>query len=35
MNPERWQQVRELLDRAIAAPDGQRTALLDAACTDD
>jgi eukaryotic-like serine/threonine-protein kinase len=35
MNPERWQQVRELLDRAIAAPDGQRTALLDAACSDD
>jgi non-specific serine/threonine protein kinase/serine/threonine-protein kinase len=35
MNSERWQQVRELLDRAIAAPDGQRTALLDAACSDD
>ena len=35
MNPERWQQVRQLLDRAIAAPDGQRAALLDAACSDD
>jgi serine/threonine protein kinase/tetratricopeptide (TPR) repeat protein len=35
MNPERWQQVRELFDRAIAAPDGQRTALLDSACSDD
>src|SRR5579864_6530703 len=35
MNSERWQQVRELLDRAIAAPDTQRTTLLDAACSDD
>lgn len=35
MNPEQWQRVREVLDRAIAAPDDQRTALLDAACSDD
>ena len=35
MNPEQWQRVREVLDRAIAVPDGQRTALLDAACSDD
>ena len=35
MNPERWQRVREVLDRAIAAPDGQRTALLNATCSGD
>jgi non-specific serine/threonine protein kinase/serine/threonine-protein kinase len=35
MNPERWQQVRQLFDRAVAAPDAQRTALLAASCSDD
>ena len=35
MNSERWQQVRELLNRAIAAPEAHRTALLDSACSDD
>ena len=35
MNPERWQQVRELLDLAIAAPDTERPELLAAACSGD
>jgi hypothetical protein len=35
MNPERWQQVRELLDRALAVEDSERAALLDAACAND
>ena len=28
MNPERWRQVRELLDRALALEDSERAALL-------
>jgi serine/threonine protein kinase len=35
VNPERWQQVREVFDRAIASPDDGRTAVLDAACAGD
>ena len=35
MNPERWQQVRELLDRAIAASADERPALLETACAGD
>ena len=35
MNPERWQQVRELLDRAITAPENERPALLESACGAD
>ena len=35
MNPERWQQVRELLDRAIAAPQEERSGLLETACAGD
>ncbi len=35
MNPERWQQVRQILDRAIAAPDADRPALLDSLCSGD
>lgn len=35
MNSERWQQVREILDRAIALPGGERTAYLEAACLPD
>jgi eukaryotic-like serine/threonine-protein kinase len=35
MNPERWQQIREVLDRAIASPDAERSALLDVACSGD
>ncbi len=35
MNPERWQQVRELLDLAIAAPETERSELLAAACSGD
>jgi serine/threonine protein kinase/tetratricopeptide (TPR) repeat protein len=35
MNSERWQQVREILDRAIALPGRERTAYLQAACLPD
>ena len=35
MNPERWQQVRELLDRALALQDSERTTFLDQACAGD
>jgi serine/threonine protein kinase/tetratricopeptide (TPR) repeat protein len=35
MNSERWQQVREILDRAIAMPGGERTAYLEVACLPD
>ncbi len=35
MNPERWQQVRGLLDRALAVPDFERPELLDEACSGD
>jgi eukaryotic-like serine/threonine-protein kinase len=35
MNPERWRQVRDVLDQAIAVPDAERPALLDHACGSD
>ena len=35
MNPERWQQVRELLDRAITAPEDERSTFLETACAGD
>jgi eukaryotic-like serine/threonine-protein kinase len=35
MNPERWQQVRELLDRALALQDFERATFLDQACAGD
>src|SRR5579871_5648003 len=35
MNPERWQQVRQILDRVIATPDADRPALLDSLCSGD
>jgi len=35
MRPERWQQVREILDRAIALPRGERTTYLDQTCDGD
>jgi eukaryotic-like serine/threonine-protein kinase len=35
MNPERWQQVREILALAIALPADERQAYLDQACLDD
>ena len=35
MNPERWQQIRRVLDDAIATPEADRPALLDAACGGD
>src|SRR3954454_8850622 len=35
MNPERWQQVREALDRAIAVSDEERPGFLDRLCSGD
>ncbi len=35
MNPERWQQVRGVLDKAIAISEAERPAFLDKACSDD
>jgi eukaryotic-like serine/threonine-protein kinase len=35
MNSERWQQVREILDKAIALPGSERTAYLEFACLPD
>ena len=35
MNPERWQQVRELLDRALDLQDSERAPFLDQACAGD
>jgi serine/threonine protein kinase len=35
MNPERWQQVRDLLDKAISLSDADRTAFLNSACSGD
>ena len=35
MTPERWQQVREVFDRAVALPSEERTAYLGAACAND
>jgi len=35
MNPERWQQVREALDRAIAVSDEERAGFLDRLCSGD
>jgi len=35
MKSERWQQVRAILDAAIALPRPERTAYLDKHCTDD
>ena len=35
MNPERWQQVREILDRAIGLSSPERSLYLDKACSPD
>jgi eukaryotic-like serine/threonine-protein kinase len=35
MIPERWQQVREVLDRAIGISDSEQPAFLEAACSGD
>ncbi len=35
MNPERWKQVCEVLDRTIALPEPDRAAFLDSACGGD
>ena len=35
MNRERWQQVKRLLDEAIAFDDAERSSFLDRACHGD
>jgi eukaryotic-like serine/threonine-protein kinase len=35
MNPERWQQVREVLDQALALEAGERTPFLEQSCAGD
>jgi serine/threonine protein kinase/tetratricopeptide (TPR) repeat protein len=35
MNPEQWQLVREVFDRALAVPDSDRALFLDQACSGD
>jgi len=35
VNPERWKQVREILDKAIALPPGERPAFLDSSSAGD
>jgi serine/threonine protein kinase len=35
MRPERWQRVREILDRAIDLPPNERSAYVDQTCTGD
>ena len=35
MKAERWKQVRDVLDRALAVPEGERSKLLDQACLGD
>ena len=35
MNPERWQQVRAILDKAIALNESERSPYLDKVCADD
>lgn len=35
MNPERWQEIRAVLDKAIAVPTGDRAAFLDSSCAED
>ncbi len=35
MTPERWQQVREVLEGALGLAPEQRTAFLDQACSSD
>lgn len=35
MSPERWRRVDEVFHRALDAPTGERTALLEAACAGD
>jgi len=35
MNPERWQQIRDVLERALELAPGERSAFLDRACSSD
>ena len=35
MTPERWQQIKAVLDRALELAPGERSALLDRACAAD
>jgi hypothetical protein len=35
MTPERWQEVQDLLERALELAPGERSAFLDQACSSD
>jgi serine/threonine protein kinase len=35
MNPERWRQIREVFDHAVALPTSERTEYLNSACASD
>src|SRR5262245_16227898 len=35
MTPERWRQVKAVLEKALETPSQGRSALLDQACSDD
>ena len=35
MTPERWQQIREVLEKALELAPGERAAFLDGACSSD
>jgi serine/threonine protein kinase len=35
MNPERWQQVRDVLDKAISLSESEQIAFLDSVCSND
>ena len=35
MTPERWQQIREVFDRAVSLPSEERAAYVNAVCAND
>jgi hypothetical protein len=35
MTPERWQQIRDVLEKAMESPPGERSAYLRQACSSD
>ena len=35
MTPERWQQIRDVLEKALELPPGERSAFLNRACSSD
>ena len=35
MTPERWQQIQDVLEKALELPPGERSAFLNRACSTD